>query len=192
MTQLQDFFSANALYFWCALAAVVVLVGLWVLAVQLRLNRVVYSHNRLIGGVDEGNLEDALGRQIEYILEAKAKLQSLQGDLARVSDSLQLAVQRVGLVRFNPFDDTGGDQSFAVALLDAQGDGIVLSSLFARRETRVFAKSITGGKSSHLLTDEEARAIQLALASTPAGRKARGRSAEESTSTAAPAQESES
>ena len=191
MTQLEDFFSANALYFWCVLAAAVVLVVLWVLAVQIRLSGVIYSHNRLVGGVDEGNLEDALGRQIAYILEAKAKLETVQGDLARVGDSLQLAVQRVGLVRFNPFDDTGGDQSFALALLDARGDGIVLSSLFARRETRIFAKPVQSGKSTHQLTAEEAKAIDLALASAMAHEGAKGLSAEPSASPAGPGADTE-
>jgi len=174
MTQIEDFFTANALYLWLALAAAVVLVGLWVLAVQLKLNRVVFSHNQLIGGVDEGNLEDALGRQISYIAETKGKVEGLQVDLNRVSESLLFAVQRVGLVRFNPFDDTGGDQSFAIALLDARGDGLVLSSLFARRETRIFAKPIQGGKSKHVLTAEEQRAIDIAStapAPSDAGRR---------------------
>ncbi len=184
MTQLEDFFSANALYFWCGLAAVVVLVVLWVIAVQIRLNGVVSSHNRLVGGVDEGNLEDALGRQIAYILETKSKVAGLQGDLSRVGEALQLAVQRVGLVRFNPFDDTGGDQSFALALLDARGDGIVLSSLFARRETRIFAKPIQAGTSTHLLTAEEQKAIELAMTSAPSASKTDGRSVEPTTSTA--------
>jgi hypothetical protein len=164
MGQLEDFFSASALYLWGALAAAVILVGLWVLAVQLRLNQVIQSHNQLVGGVDEGNLEDALGRQVTFIIEAREKVETLQSDLTRTTDALQLAIQRVGLVRFNPFEDTGGDQSFALALLDARGDGLVISSLFARRETRIFAKPVKGLKSKHLLTAEEQQAIELAIA----------------------------
>ena len=56
------------------------------------------------------------------------------------------AFQRVGLVRYNPFEETGGNQSFALALLDADGDGWVLSSLHARSGTRVYAKAITAGR----------------------------------------------
>ena len=164
MAELEEFFIVNALYLWGALAALVLILGLWILAIQLRVSQVVASHNRLIGNVDRGNLEDALGRQISYILETKGKVESLQRDLIRIDGTLQLAVQRVGLVRFNPFEDTGGDQSFSIALLDARGDGIVLSSLFARRETRVFAKPIQAGKSSHVLTDEEKKAIEIANA----------------------------
>ena len=61
------------------------------------------------------------------------------------------AFQRVGLVRYNPFEETGGNQSFALALLDAAGDGWVLSSLHARSGTRVYAKAITGGASEAAL-----------------------------------------
>jgi len=72
-------------------------------------------------------------------------------------------VQRVGVVRFNPFPDAGGDQSFAVALLDAEGTGLVVSSLHGRAETRVFAKAVSGGHSKHSLSTEEQDAIDRAL-----------------------------
>jgi hypothetical protein len=75
------------------------------------------------------------------------------------------AIQRVGLVRFNPFEDTGGNQSFALALLDQLGDGLVVSSLHARAGTRVYGKAIAGGKSEAALSQEEAEALRLALAS---------------------------
>jgi hypothetical protein len=75
------------------------------------------------------------------------------------------AIQRVGLVRFNPFEDTGGNQSFALALLDQHGDGLVISSLHARTGTRVYGKAIAGGKAEAALSDEEAEALRVALAS---------------------------
>ena len=77
------------------------------------------------------------------------------------------AVQRVGLVRFNPFEDTGGNQSFALAMTDANGDGVVVSSLHARAGTRVYGKAVVAGRSDAALSDEEAEALRLALATTP-------------------------
>ena len=68
-------------------------------------------------------------------------------------------------MRFNPFEDTGGNQSFALAILDAQGSGIVVSSLHSRTGTRVYGKAITGGRAEAALSDEEAEALRLALAS---------------------------
>jgi hypothetical protein len=71
-------------------------------------------------------------------------------------------LQHSGLVRFNPFRDTGGDQSFALALADGRGTGVVLSSLHTRDVTRVYAKPLDGWGSAHTLTDEEKQAIDVA------------------------------
>lgn len=72
------------------------------------------------------------------------------------------AVRRVGLVRFNPFEDTGSDQSFAIALLDEVGDGAVITSLHTRGMTRIYAKAIVGGAPEATLSDEEAAAVAAA------------------------------
>jgi hypothetical protein len=72
-------------------------------------------------------------------------------------------LQKLADVRFNPFQDSGGDQSFALALLDQGGTGIVISSLHGRAESRIFAKQVTNGRSKHALSDEEQQAIRAAL-----------------------------
>jgi hypothetical protein len=72
--------------------------------------------------------------------------------------------QRIGLVRFNPFEDTGGNQSFVLALLDQAGDGFVISSLHARGGTRVYGKAVAKGTSESNLSAEESEALRLALA----------------------------
>ena len=71
---------------------------------------------------------------------------------------------RVGLVRFNPFEDTGGNQSFALVLLDGNGDGFVVSSLHARAGTRLYAKAVSRGASDSALSAEEAEALRQAMA----------------------------
>ena len=89
------------------------------------------------------------------------------GDARRHQAPDQLrSLQHIGLVRFNPFEDTGSDQSFAIALLDDQRDGIVLSSLHGRTNTRVFAKPVAAGGSPHNLSDEESQAIRIAIEGT--------------------------
>jgi hypothetical protein len=76
-------------------------------------------------------------------------------------------VQYIGLVRYNPFEDAGGDQSFALALLDRQGDGVVISSLHGRTATRFYAKSVKGGASPLSLSNEEAKALKQAMERAP-------------------------
>jgi hypothetical protein len=74
----------------------------------------------------------------------------------------QRAIQRIGIVRYNPFEDTGSNQSFVVAFLDARGDGFVLSSLHSRQQTRVFLKPLAGGRAETAVSAEEAEAIRRA------------------------------
>ena len=94
-----------------------------------------------------------------------AELDDVAARSAVLEASGKRAFQRVGLVRFNPFEDTGGNQSFALALLDAQGDGVVLSSLHARTGTRLYAKTLTGGRAEGALSSEETEALKRALQS---------------------------
>ena len=87
----------------------------------------------------------------------------LGDEIAGLHESMLGAVQRVGLVRFDVFEDMGGQLSFALALLDADGTGVVLSSINGRRETRVYAKSIERGESVTTLSDEERESVRRAM-----------------------------
>ncbi len=145
------------------LIAVVVLV-----AAVILLARRISAVDRRLGGLTRG--ED--GRSLESVLEAHLErvhvVTRRTDDLARRTELLEVAgrkaFSRVGLVRYNPFEETGGNQSFALAMLDADGDGWVLSSLHARSGTRVYAKAISHGRSDAALSNEEAEAIRLATA----------------------------
>jgi hypothetical protein len=108
-----------------------------------------------------------MDRYVTRLEETVVQVDSLTQLCQAVESNLLGTIQRVGIVRFNPFSDTGSDQSFAVALLDGNGSGIVLSSLFSRASTRLFAKSVVEGKSTHPLTDEEREAIEQAIESRP-------------------------
>jgi len=72
------------------------------------------------------------------------------------------SIRQVGIVRYNPFEDTGSNQSFVLAMLDAQGDGFVMSSLHSRQQTRVFLKQLVKGKADAALSQEESEAIRRA------------------------------
>jgi hypothetical protein len=94
------------------------------------------------------------------------ELDELAARMAVLEAAQRRAFQRVGLVRYNPFEETGGNQSFALALLDLAGDGWVLSSLHARTGTRVYAKAIKSGRGDVGLSAEETAAIHAAMGVT--------------------------
>jgi hypothetical protein len=153
------------------LALVLAVVGL--IRRSRKLNRRLESLTR---GSDAASLEDVLGGHMERVRQVVNDVNTVAARTAMLERDLQGAFGRVGLVRFNPFEgDTGGNQSFALALLDGRGDGFVISSLHARAVTRMYAKSITKGASEAALSDEESAALRQALAMpAPGGQGATG------------------
>jgi hypothetical protein len=115
-------------------------------------------------GSDGRSLEAILDSHLEKVFDLSREVTDVAARTVILEAAQRKAFQRVGLVRYNPFEETGGNQSFALALLDAAGDGWVLSSLHARAGTRIYAKAITGGRSDASLSAEETAAIAQATA----------------------------
>jgi len=113
-------------------------------------------------GADGSSLESVLDAHLDKVFAVARDVDDLTTRMAALEVAGRKAFSRVGLVRYNPFEETGGNQSFALALLDADGDGWVLSSLHARSGTRVYAKAVTAGRSEANLSDEETAAIRQA------------------------------
>jgi hypothetical protein len=148
-----------------AVLAVIVIVLLALVLVLWR--RVSTLGGRLTGltrGDDGRSLEAVLDAHLDRVEGVARDLDDLSTRTVALEAASRKAFSRVGLVRYNPFEETGGNQSFALALLDADGDGWVLSSLHARSGTRVYAKAIARGRSEAALSDEEAAAIRQATA----------------------------
>lgn len=92
----------------------------------------------------------------------KEECNKISIEMEKIKKENKLNIQKVGILRFNPFSEVGGDQSFSLALLDANDDGVVLTSLYTRKENRFYGKPIKNGGSQYLLSDEEIKAIESA------------------------------
>jgi hypothetical protein len=156
-------YQLYSMYLWAALVALFLVLAIWIITLQVRMNKLTRHYNRVISDSEDGSLQDALDRYIGRLDDMTGQVQELEEICRTVEKNVRRAIQRIGIVRFNPFADTGSDQSFAVALLDLNGTGIVFSSLFSRTSTRIFAKPVVDGKSTHVLTDEEREAIEQAM-----------------------------
>jgi hypothetical protein len=144
---------------------VIVLALVLIVLIQARrLRRLGRRLDGLTRGSGERSLEAILDAHLDKVYAVAAELDDLAGRSAVLETNGRRAIQRVGLVRFNPFEDTGGNQSFSLALTDAGGDGFVVSSLHARTGTRVYAKALVAGRADSALSAEEAEALRQALA----------------------------
>ena len=134
----------------------------WIAGLSFIVFRMVRHYNKLTGGASTGLkeiLEGLLTNQRGLRSEQKALFVALE----ELKNDGRLHVQRVGLVRFNPFSDTGGSQSFTLALLDGHNNGLVMTSLYARTGHRWYVKEVVGAKGKELaLSKEEQSAVQKA------------------------------
>ena len=150
-----------------AVMAVLLLILIVLVAIQsARLGRATRAYRALVGGTGGGSLGDVLGAHVSRVDEVAHRLDDLDRLHAFLEERSRGSLQHIGMVRFNPFDDTGSDQSFAIALLEDRRDGVVLSSLHGRANTRLFAKPVENGESKHALSTEEAQAIKIAVEGT--------------------------
>lgn len=104
------------------------------------------------------NLKEVLN----YFKNLEKNFEKLSQELESLKKESQFSVQKVGIVRFNPFSEVGGNQSFSIALLDKNDNGIVITSLYTREGNRVYGKPIKGGLSEYSLSEEEKKAIVIA------------------------------
>ena len=151
-----------------ALAVASFLLLLLVFWLWRRTRRLGRRIDALTRGEEGKDLGEILDTHLNKVFAVSNEVDELTVRTAVAEANLRRSFQRIGLIRFNPFEDTGGNQSFALALLDANGDGIVFSSLHTRAGTRVYAKAVNGGRSETALSEEETQAVRDAMAGGPA------------------------
>jgi Protein of unknown function (DUF4446) len=167
MADLNAWLLDNLALAFGVLAALVLLLLIGFFIQSTRLGRAVRDYRQLVRGTDGATLHDRLVGSAEQAVKASERMGQIEALHADIEGRTRRSLQHIGLVRFNPFEDTGSDQSFAIALLDDARDGVVISSLHGRANTRVFAKPVSGGVSAHALSDEESQAIRIAVEGSP-------------------------
>lgn len=159
MTAITSWVTVNLSYVIIGTTFLLILALIIFVNINMKLAKLNRRYQQMMRGIDGGNLEAALLRQLETVQQASDKAARLEGECRALDARLKNCVQKLGVVRFNAFEGTGSDLSFAVALLDAANNGVVLSSIFGRNESRIYAKPVVDGQSSYFLTDEEKQAL---------------------------------
>ena len=138
------------------LIGIAVIAGIfWAVVTEKRLKRFFL-------GKKAKDLEDTMVALERDISELKRIKDSMQKEIAGINAKLRKSVRGLAAVRFNPFPDQGSNQSFAIGMLNEEGDGVVISSLYSRERMSIFAKPIKDNKSEHELTAEEKEALKRA------------------------------
>lgn len=149
--------ETNLLFFSQAITFILLII----LGIQLF---VLKKRIRELFGKDKGGkIEKVLDGYVKGVKHYFEEVDELKKFSDKIYSHTQKSIQKVGIVRFNPFNDVGGNQSFSIALLDMEDNGILITSMFSRDGTRIYSKSIKNGKSEHYLSEEEKEALKKAI-----------------------------
>jgi len=138
------------------ISGAVVIILLWILIIELRLKRI-------FAGTKARNLEEMIVVVGKKINQLEEKETIIDKHLITIDSRLNKSIRNVETVRFNPFVDAGGNQSFAIAFMNDEKNGVVMSSLYARDRMSIFAKPIVNGKSEFELSSEEKEVLEKAV-----------------------------
>ena len=155
MIKFMNFISNPMLIPLSFLGAAIILMAVWVFILERRIKK-------LMSGKSGASLESTISTHATSLENLFQFRKAVENELGRLDGRIRKKLNGAKTVRFNPFQGTGtgGNQSFATAFLDEDGNGVVLSSLYSREKVSIFAKPITKGKSEFELTDEEAEVVK--------------------------------
>ena len=161
---IMNYVVNNTSYMIAILGVLMIVMYLLIINLYYNLNYMKKRYKKMMTGIDDGaNLERMLLGHIDETRSVAQENEKLKAETKRIDDLLKRALTRVSVVRFRAFEDMGSDLSYSVALLDSHNNGVVMSSIFGREDSRSYVKPIENGTSTYQLTAEEEQALREAM-----------------------------
>jgi hypothetical protein len=136
---------------------------IWLALLTFYLHKITRHYHTLTQGINKKNLETIIENLIKDVGNAKNDVAKLINRCDTIEKNDIYHIQKIGLLRFNPFKDTGGDQSFILSFADARDSGVVITGLYSRSGLRWYAKRVVEGKGiDNELSEEEKKTLKIA------------------------------
>lgn len=129
---------------------------------RVKISNITKKYNRLVEGSSSHSLEGILFEHMDEMRNVTEQIDEVKRHYENLEDRLQFCLQRIGIIRYNAFNDMGSDLSFSLALLDDKLDGFVITSIFGRDDSKIYGKPIVKGESTYPLSVEEMQALDRA------------------------------
>ena len=129
---------------------------------RIRLNKLKIKYNKFMSGLSGANIEQILENCLDKVHSVSKKNKDIETHINNIERNLLHCIQKVGVVRYNAFDNVGSDLSFSIALLDSSDNGLVISGIYSRDSSYTYAKPVFGGRSKYTLSAEEIQALDIA------------------------------
>lgn len=135
-----------------------------IFALYCKLNNLSRNYKKFISKFEQGtSIEEDLENYAYKVNKVEEQYAKMNGDIVEIKNKMNTCIKKVGVVRYNAFEDVGSNLSFVVALLNEKNDGITLNGIYARESSNIFAKPIENGKSKYAISNEENEAIKKAI-----------------------------
>jgi len=138
---------------------ITIILGIWVLVLSIFVFIIFSFFRKLSKNIKEADIRKTLDKILASEIKNEKDIKELTKEIENIKYLDLKHIQKISLVRFNPFKETGGDHSFCISLLDAKDNGVVLTTLHTRERTRIYAKAIKNGKGEFELSSEEKKAL---------------------------------
>lgn len=147
-----------------ALSVIVILLVIGLVIVIIKFNKISKKYTEFMKKLGNGkNIEEDLENYMYRVERVEKQNAEILNYIKNVDNDLNKCIQKIGIVRYNAFQDTGSDLSFALALLDEKNNGVVLNGIYSREMSNIYAKPVENGKSKYTISEEENLAIEKAI-----------------------------
>lgn len=156
-------FLRSDMFLFIILGVIILLLILYISTI-VKLSKLRKSYKKFMKKLGNGEqLDEMLKGYISKVEDIKNKNEEIVSYCEKLDNNIAKCTQKIGMVRYNAFRDTGSDLSFTLAMLNEYNDGVVLNGIYSRDMSNIYAKSVEGGKSKYTLSEEERQAIEKAI-----------------------------
>ena len=162
MEKIYNILESN--YFLIGIAVINILLLILYICNSSKLRKINKNYKTFMKKIGNGNnIDEMLKEYIQKVEEVDEKSKALNLYCNKLEENISLCIRKVGMVRYSAFRDTGSDLSFALALLNDNNDGVILNGIYSREMSNIYAKQVYSGKTNNKLSEEERRALEIAI-----------------------------
>ena len=162
MESIVEFLKTDYFFMLTSVMLCILTIGFIILLVKLfSINKKYKNFLNKLG--DGKNIEEDLENYMYRVERVEKQNAEIRGLMNTIDTNMANCIQKIGIVRYNAFKDTGSDLSFALAMLDENNNGVVLNGIYSREMSNIYAKPVENGKSKYTISEEEKQAIQMAV-----------------------------
>lgn len=159
------FVSENVISIIIGLSAFSVIVFIMALVALIKVRKLRSMYKKFLGGSRKSSIEEMLLDHHNYVRSIDERYSEVQSEIRRLYEKNAFAIQKIGMIRYNPFDNVGGNLCYALALLNDHNNGVIINTIYGRDGSYNYGKPIINGECEIALSEEEKEALKIALKS---------------------------